>query len=1147
MNYTNLPMFISRKMVSLCVLQCLFFVAAAQRVYKPSSVLATGNWYKISIAADGVYKLDIPFLSSLGINGSIPSAQMRIFGGGGGMLAEANNTVRIDDLEEIAITVEDGGDGLLNGGDYILFYARGPDQWIKDSVNKRLSHKKNLYSDKAFYFINIGGTGKRIGTQVSPPSASVNVNSFDERFFHEMDSVNFLSSGKEWYGEEFSAIPGRTLTRNFALPFSDLLSGQAKIVTSVAGRSVNTGSRFTVQLNNQQVQQLDVSSISTAQFEPFAQPVQKEDNGIINQSTATVSFTYTPGSVNSQGWLNWFEFFCRRSLAIPANKQLLFRDWNSLNNASVQFFLSGADASTIVWDVSDPFQPVKMKSSGAGNSLSFINDAMQLREYVAFSTSLPVPKAEGRVETQNLHATSAADYLVVTPPQFITQAQRLANFHLQRNKLTTVIATTDQIFNEFSGGIPDPTAIRDFAKMYFDKYAGASSKKLKYLLLFGKASFDYKNRIVNNTNLVPCYESVASLEPLSTYTSDDFFGFLDDAEDINSSVILNTLDLGIGRIPARNVVEAKAFVDKIIDYHAAAAFGPWRNNLNFIADDEDMNLHLQDAEVLTSTVSSIAPVFNQQKIYLDAFQQESGSSGGRYPQANVVINSNIDNGTLIWNYSGHGGPERLAEEVVIDQNIVSNWNNQYKLPLFITATCDFAPYDNPLQPSLGENLITRPKTGAIALMTTTRVVFANSNRIINNNYLKVALQPDATGHYKSLGEAVQFSKNLTYTTSGDIINNRKFALLGDPAMTLSFPTLRVAATMVNGRSMATQTDTLRATEFAIIDGEVQDFSGSLQSNFNGTVYLSLFDKVKAITTLGNDATSIPVAFPDQSNLLFKGKASANSGRFSFKFRLPKDINFQYGAGKISLYAQDEVKDGNGYSTNIIIGGIAQGVNTDNVGPEIKAYLNDERFVNGSITNAAPLLLLQLSDSSGINTGSSGIDHDIVATLDGNNNQFYILNSFYESDLNNYQKGMVRFQLPLLTPGSHSLKIKAWDVVNNSSEYLLNFTVINKEELRLDHVLNYPNPFTTNTAFWFEHNYPGVDLAAKVDIFTVSGRRIKTLTKTINTPGNRSTELNWDGTDEWGAKVGRGVYIYHLFIKTPNGKWAGKWERLVILN
>jgi len=1128
----------------LLVLVVGFQYAAAQRSYKPTSVLANASWYKISVAGEGIYKIDMAFLNSLGITGGISSAQIRLFGRTGGMLPEANAVPRLDDLEEVAVSVEDGGDGQLNGNDYILFYSSGPDEWKKDSVNRRFTHQKNLYADKAFYFFTIGGTGKRIASQTSSPPASLSITSFDERYFHELDTVNFLSSGKEWYGEELSALPGHSLNRSFVLPLSDILPAPATLITAAAARSVNNSSGFAASVNNVLVQQFSVPPVTTGTYDRYVQEGQKSDNFIPNGNGISLNYSYSPGSVNSQGWLNWFDVFCRRNLVLPQGKQLTFRDWNSVGNAAVQFNLS-ADAATQVWDVTNPLQPVKMLTANNGGKVSFTNDALQLREYAAFSQTFLSPKAEGRVANQNLHATATAGYFIIAPSQFLSQAQRLAQFHQQREGLVSVIVTPEQIFNEFSAGIPDPTAIRDFVKMYFDKYASTWNQKPKHLLLFGKASYDYKDRFPNNTALVPAYESASSVDPLSTYTSDDFFGFLEDAEDINSTVV-NTLDIGIGRIPAKTVEEAKAFVDKLMDYHSSAAFGPWQNNLNFIADDEDQNLHLQDAEALTNTVSATAPVFNLHKIYLDAFQQESGSSGGRYPQANVAVNSDIYNGTLLWNYSGHGGPQRLAEEVILDQSVVNTWNNQYRLPLFITATCDFAPYDNPYTNSLGENLLLRPKTGAIALMTTTRVVFAFSNRILNNNYLKVALQADAGDRYKTLGEAVQASKNLTYTTSGDVVNNRKFTLLGDPAMSLAFPALKVQATTVNGKNILTQSDTLSATEFVNVQGEVQDNGGTLRTGFNGTVYLSLFDKPKAVTTLGNDPTSIPVSFSDQSNTLFKGKATVAAGKFSFQFRLPKDINFQYGAGKISLYAQDGTKSGNGYSTSVVIGGIGQGGLADNLGPEIKAYLNDDRFVNGSITNTAPVLLLKLFDSSGINTGSSGIDHDIVATLDGANSQYFILNNFYETDVNSYQKGTVRFQLPQLAPGLHSLKIKVWDVVNNSSETVLNFTVISNEELRLEHVLNYPNPFTTQTSFWFEHNYPGIDLFVKVDIFTVSGKRIKTLTKTINTDGNRSIELNWDGRDEWGEKVGKGVYLYHLLVKAPNGKTAATWERMVLL-
>jgi hypothetical protein len=680
--------------------------------------------------------------------------------------------------------------------------------------------------------------------------------------------------------------------------------------------------------------------------------------------------------------------------------------------------------------------------------------------------------------------------------------------------------------------------------MYFDKYHNDPANRLRYLLLFGDASFDYRDRLSGNTNFVPAYENNVSLDVLNTYASDDFFGFLEDNEDINASIVINTLDIGIGRVPARNNTEAKNFVDKVEGYTASQSFGPWRNNLLFIADDEDQNLHLQDAETVTATASSVAPVFDQQKIYLDAYRQESGSGGSRYPQVNQAISNQVYNGVLIWNFNGHGGPVRLTDETVVDQEAVNAWNNANRLPLFITATCDFAPYDNPYVNSLGENILLRPNTGAIALMTTTRVVFAFSNRIMNNNYLQFALQPDANGVYRSLGDAVKDAKNFTYQSSADMTNNRKFTLLGDPALTLAFPRIQARPVRINGKPVA-QVDTLQATEKITIEGEVTDLQGNVLNDFNGNVYPTVFDKPKQVTTLGNDPGSQPVSFSVQTSQLFRGKATVANGRFSFSFTVPKDINYQYGNGKISLYAENGTRDGTGFFTGFLVGGSSNNGSNDKAGPDIKAYMNDERFVNGGLTNENPVLLLKLSDSSGVNTAGTGIGHDIVATLDDDNNRFYVLNDFYTGEQDSYQKGTVRFQLTGLEPGRHSLKIKAWDVLNNSNEVVLDFIVAKDEDLEISHVLNYPNPFTTNTQFWFEHNKPGQNLVVRVQIFTVSGRIIKMIERTINTPGNRSSELTWDGLDQYGQKVGRGVYLYKLSVIVPGKSRKEKIEKLVL--
>ncbi|GAA4318930.1 type IX secretion system sortase PorU [Flaviaesturariibacter amylovorans] len=1121
-------------------------VLRAQRTYKDHSVLVSGSWYRVAVPAEGVYKMDAAFLSGLGLGNNIPSSALRVWGATPGMVPEANATARVDDFREIALAVSDGGDGSLGGSDYVLFYAPGPNPWQKDSLNRSFTHRKHLYSDVAYYYVTVGGTGRRIATATATPAAPQAVTAFDERYFYEKDSVNFLSSGREWFGEEFSALPGRSLSRSFAVPLGGALPGtQVGLRTRVVARSIGAGSRFDIALNGAPALQAGVLPVTGIYNDLFAQATLQQGATILAGNTLNLTYNYLPGGPNAQGWLDWFEVVYRRQLAFSGSGQLLFRDWSTVGTGTATFRIGGAPAGAEVWDVTDPFAPERMPATVAGNELSFSRTTERLREFAAFGASLPVPVAAGAVPNQDLHATTPADYLIITHPDFRPQALQFAAFHQQRSGLRPVVVTTSEVFHEFGGGAPDPAALRDFVKMYYDRYRSTWTASGKYLLLLGRGSFDPKDRVRNNTNYVPAWESPSSLDPLSTYTSDDFYGFLDDNEDINTQLITNTLDIGIGRIPVRSAAEARNFTEKLLAYHSPASLGPWRNNATFVADDQDLNLHLEDAETMAATTQARAPFLNLAKFYLDAYRKEGGTAGGTYPAANAAINNNILNGTLIWNYSGHGGYARLAEETILDQDIVNNWNNANRLPLFITATCDFAPYDLPGINSLGENLIVRPKTGAIALMTTTRVVFAFSNRIMNDNYLRIALEPDANGRYKTLGEAVQAAKNFTYINNGDITNNRKFALLGDPAMTLGFPKGRVRPTLVNGRPIATA-DTLSATEFAEIEGEVTDVSGARLTDFNGTVSLTLFDKPQAVRTLGNNPTSPPVTFQTQTATLFRGKVSATGGTFRFRFRMPRDLNFQYGAGRMSFYAQDSSRDATGVTGNVQIGGIAPGAPTDKEGPAIRAYLNDERFVNGSVTNQNPVLLLRLADTSGINTGSAGIDHDIVVTVDDNNRQYYVLNDFYETDRDSYQKGSVRFQLPELAAGPHKLTIKAWDVLNNSSTHTLEFTVARDEDLVLDHVLNYPNPFTTKTQFWFEHNKPGMDLRTSVEIYTITGRIIKTIRRTINTDGNRSSDVDWDGRDEFGDRVGRGVYLYRLSVESADGRKASRLQKLVIL-
>lgn len=1127
----------------------LFFITVtvfSQRKYTNTSILSTGNWYKIAVAKQGIYKIDATFLKALGIALPLNSNSIQLFGNGGGMLPEANILPRIDDLLENNIWINDGADGSFSDSDYFLFYSSSADLWRYDNNEKRFSSTKNLYSDSVYYYIRIGTNGKRIEKSSFVIGSQI-VNEYDNFFAQETDAINFLSSGKEWYGETFGGSVGGVFYRDFNISITNIIPGSPiTFYTSLAARSTSQPAKFEIGFNKSLVQQIEMPALNGVAYEPPATANSLLITRPASTNTLQIRFNFIPGSVNAQGWLNKFELNVRSKLDFTAQSQMLFQDVNSVGSGkSANFTISGADPTTRIWDITKLSAPIEMQTSLTGNTLTFGNETSTLHYYIAFSDKNAfTPFPSSKPNNQNLHQPNKYDFIIITPTQFFQEAERLGKFHLDNDKLSYLVATPEQIYNEFSSGNPDPTAIRDFVKMFYDRASGNPTNMPKYLLLFGDASFDYKQRLLGNTNLVPAFQSASSLDPLSSYTSDDFFGFLDDQDDINSVVNTPLLDVGVGRIPASTLAEAKTYVDKVIQYNKS--FGPWRNQITFVADDEDQNIHLNDAEGISSTASQLAPFFNINKIYLDAYQQENSTGGSRYPTVNETINRKMFSGNLIWNYSGHGGYNRLAQESILTEEMCNSWSNDKKLPLFITAACDFAPFDNPLIASLGEKLLLKPLTGGIALLTTTRLVFAFSNRIINENYFSAALQKNLDGIYPSLGQSLMKAKNYTYQTSGDLLNNRKFTLLGDPALTLGFPKYTIRTTAINGIPINNFRDTLKALNRYTISGEVVDLKGQLLQNFNGNINTSVYDKMVQINTKGNDAGSVIVQFNQQQSQLFNGKSAIENGKFTVTFIVPKDINYNIGKAKISYYGDNGGIDAAGVDETILVGGLGNGVKEDVDGPVIFAYLNDEKFVNGGITGENAVLLLKLKDSSGINTIGTGIGHDITATLDNNTNQVYLLNDFYEAISGSFQSGIVRFPLTGLAVGIHSIKIKVWDIYNNSSTVVLNFRVVKKADLELNNVFNYPNPFTTKTNFWFEHNQSGEVLSVSIKIMTITGKQVKHINTIINTSGNRSDSIEWDGTDDFGSKLGRGVYLYQLNVQTTEGKSIQKLQKLVIL-
>jgi hypothetical protein len=1100
------------------------------------SVLSIGKWVRIRVEKDGVYHLTWEQLSELGISNP---ANIRLYGNGGGMLPVMNQGSRHDDLVENAVYFEKGSDGIFNAGDHILFYGQGPDIWTYDGSEQFFNRTVHDYASFSYYYLTDDlGAGKQMQVATSPPGpANFTVTQYDEIRHHELDDINLLGSGQEWYGEHFDIVTDQT----FTLDGPDILPTElVKVRINAVARASETTS-FQVSANGGSIGSLQMSGTSlSSEVLPYAQP---DDEILSFKPTADVSaitMRYNKNSASAQAWLNFITLNARSQLRLES-PSLIFRDQRSFGPANISEFQISNAQGAIVWDISHPTNARIINTTLEGSTLKFKTNTDSLKEFIAFTGRGNSPILEGDnvgpVPNQNLHGLLGRNYVIISHPDFISSARSLAAHRHDHDGLDTVVVTPGQIYNEFSSGKPDVSAIRDFLKMLYDR-ATTEEDMPKYVLLYGDGSYHNKGTDENNTNFILTYQSVNSLSPVASFVTDDFFGLLDD----NEGGYTGLVDIGIGRFPVSSQMQARDAMNKTISYDQLDKMGDWRNTICFIGDDQDYNLHMRDANELANYVESNYPSFSIGKIYLDAYPQISTPSGNRYPDVNEALNQLVNKGALILNYTGHGGENGLAHERILTINDIVSWQNSDKLPLFMTATCEFSRFDDYEHTSAGELVFLNPDGGGIALFSTTRLVYAGPNHALNERFYQHVFTLDAQNRHYRLGDVMRLTKNST--SAG--INKRNFTLLGDPALVLAYPKNRIRVMTVNGTEITQATDTLKALGKVTITGRVEDELGNLMTAFNGIIYPTIYDKKSEIKTLSNDGDPV-MTFNLRDRILYKGKASVNGGEFSVKFIVPKDISYNYDYGKLSFYAADNSEDASGSSEQVIIGGSADSIADDSDGPEIRIFMNDENFVFGGMTDADPQLLVYVSDSNGINTIGSGIGHDLTAIVDQQTNQTIVLNDFYEADTDSYQSGKIKYPLKSLETGQHHLKVKVWDVYNNSSEDYIEFVVNTESDLVLNHVLNYPNPFTTHTQFFFEHNQPDTDLDVLIQVFTVSGKLVKTIQQHVTSTGYRSAPIDWDGLDDFGSKIGRGVYVYRVKVRTSLGQTAEKFEKLVILN
>jgi len=1104
--------------------------------YATTSVLSSGNWFRMGIVKTGVHKLTYDDLVEMGIDpAQVDPEKIGIFGNYKGMLPEANNKAVQDDLLENSIVVTGEQDGRFDREDYILFYASSAPTWKYNIFTGRFDHTLNLYADTVYYFFTPDmGTHKRIAVEENlSQGPTETVNSFNDYQSHEEDLENLISSGRVWYGERFT---GDTTERVFTFTFPNLRKDRPVYlnVEMLARAFVNT--YFEVYANQKRVLDSVVIDKVGSSNPTYARSVNRKTTFFVIDEKVKVKIRYYAEDPTSIGWLNFIVMNAEREL-IYQGGQMGFRDPHVTAAGNItRFNVRGNVQNTTVWDVSDIHNPRNVQYEITNDTLHYTLPTDSLKNFILFNDSefytpveyLPVPN-------QNLHGISNVNFIIISPDVFLQQAQRLASYHRTHDGLQTVVVTPQQIYNEFSSGSQDISAIRNFIRMFWK--SDAFGNQPGYLLLFGDASFDYKHRVPENTNFVPTYESLNSLRETQSFVTDDYFGLLDDDEGSNAS---GELDIGIGRFPVTTPEEAKSLVDKVEHYmtNSTEVMGDWRTKLCFVANDGDKNLHFKQANNLISIADTLHAGININKIFSDAFQKITVPGGKRFPEVNEKIKKQVEDGALIVNYTGHGGLIGWSDELILDVPTIRSFDNINNMPLFITATCEFSRFDNPEFVSAGENVILNQNGGGVGLLTTTRLAYAHANIVVNmrvyNNLLK-----REDGKRPRLGDIVRLSKIPSNT------NFLNFALLGDPALMLAYPKYDVVTTKLTNKSTGVAADTVHALSLVTVSGKVVDENGTKLNNFNGYVYPKVFDKPSVYKTLGNDNDSYPAEFTLSDKILYSGKSSVVNGEFQFTFLVPHDIAYNYGLGKISYYALDTTQFADAWGDHeLLIGGYENGSGDDETGPDISLFMDNKNFETGGTTSQSPLFIADLSDDQGINFTGHSLGRDITLIMDNDISNTMVLNDYFNLDVDSYTSGHLSYQFHNLKTGWHSLTLKAWDLENNSSEKTIEFYADESAQIKLTDVMCYPNPFTEETYFSFVSNKNGTPFDVTIHIFDMNGRPVHSLNSKVDAESNTPAKIVWNGLDDNGAAVPAGFYTYLVIVTDRFGNQAVQRQKLI---
>lgn len=1093
--------------------------------YASNSVLSQGDWAKVEVSESGMQFISDATLRGLGFSNP---ENVNIYGYGGVAIPE--NLDSPDDLPMVPSM-------RVNGG--IIFFGLDNVGW-KRSANGNLeyTHESHPYSDMSYYFVSDVNPDRLSPEPAQEVIASGEaVSSFTQRLLHEQDLFMPMASGRLMLGEDFRTTPSRNF--QFQLPGN---LGNAKINTSFGCKAGGpTSIMFTANGKSLGSTNSDQMAYSDTKLVVTTKSVKEIENPG-TMLDLTIKFNGS-GGVNTAG-LDYIEVVYPRELSMTGSELYFY----FYNEEPRPVKLEKASASTVVWDVTDPINPKVVSTNLSGSTLNF-NAESGYKEYVAFDPSrISHAITSGvKVDNQDLHSLPAPDMLVISPKEYLSAAQRLADLHKRTDGLVVEIVTPEAIYNEFSSGKPDVSAFRKFLKMWYDRAQGQSGEYPAYCLIMSRPTFDNKliTTAVKNASYprVPIWQSPTGETETTSYSTDDYIGML---EDVTGTFNIGTafINVAVGRMPVKSLAEANTAIDKLENFLLNPDFGAWRNNVMVIADDQDNGVHLEQAEkVMESYLSQEkAHSFQYEKLYLDSYTLEYTGIGAVYPQASERLMNKWNEGTALINYIGHANPKSWGHEHLFTWTDINSMSNK-RLPFLYAATCEFMRWDAD-EVSGAEVLWLMPSSGIIATICPSREVLISANGVLNQYTSQYFFETNAKGEPLACGDIMVYGKNGSNTGT----NKLRYGLMGDPSMKMPWPTLNVKVDEINGIEIdnASELPVLQARSKAKISGHIRDNEGNLLSDFNGVAEIALYDAEKVIITKGNGSDGVKSTYNDRTTRLYVGRVKVVDGKWTTEFTMPSEIENNYSPAMLSLYAYDETgREANGTCSSLYAYGYDETAPDDFEGPKIiEFYLDSPSFVSGNQVSPNPTLYAKFYDESGISVSEAGIGHNITLEIDGKR-FFDDVAQYYLPDETTAGAGSLTYALSNVEQGKHTLSFIVWDNANNSTTATLEFSVSALWKPSISTLTTDVNPATSSVNFIVATDGASSSMECTIEVFDIWGKRVWRDKAPSFTNSATRTTLGWDLTDFGGTRIPGGVYIYKATVKTENGATVTKSKKLIV--